>query len=336
MQPQILVPLDGSPRAEAILPLVVPLAGAGGLGLTLLQIVPREAGIDPLVGMRLPPDVLAERAQATRAGATDYLTDVARRNEAPGRPVRVVVLEGEPAAIIGQYAAEHADVRLIAMATHGRRGLSRWMAGSVAEAVVAEAIVPLLLLRAAQPEPPPAPPVLRTILVPLDGSAFAEQALDQAAALAGALGAGLVLVTAVTAGDMAPVEMGEVPFWEMQERQGEVDRLVLYQQHQIERLAPTGLHMRAQVAEGRPATVINRMAAEVGADLIVMATHGRTGFARLRMGSVALEVVETTDRPVFLLHAARRDAPMVSLLDLPEASAPPDGGVAPPPAAVAP
>jgi nucleotide-binding universal stress UspA family protein len=104
---------------------------------------------------------------------------------------------------------------MIAMATHGRSGLGRWLLGSVAEKVLQAVPRPLLLVRAR--EFIPAIPIdvsYRRILVPLDGSPFAEQALGQAQAIAAATGATLMLVTVVPMlDDAALAEVGVVPAW---------------------------------------------------------------------------------------------------------------------------
>lgn len=140
-----------------------------------------------------------------------YLTGVANRLADSGLVVSTEVLEGDPATAIGDYAAARPGDVLIAMATHGRSGLGRWLLGSVAERVLHMAPAPLLLVRPpSSPTPHPLGegrlPAAGSLpythrLVPLDGSPLAEQALDQAATLARALGATLVLVAVVPTGD---------------------------------------------------------------------------------------------------------------------------------------
>jgi nucleotide-binding universal stress UspA family protein len=303
MQAQILVPLDGTPRAEAILTPLIPLAHATGSYLTLVQVIALDEGISPLIAIPLPPEPTPEWQEMVHQDVASYLSEVAHRVERPGWPVRTAVLEGTPREAILDYVTHHPEVRLIAMTTHGRRGLNRWIFGSLAEEILHQAPVPVVLLRMPAGTPPEgAEAALRTIVVPLDGSDFAEGALDLATTLAQATGARLVLLTVVEGVDAASAATEEVPHWLLERRQAEIARLALYQQDWAARVEAEGVKVGVVIGDGHPAEVIRNLSAEVKADLIVMATHGRTGFQRLRLGSVALEVMENADRPVCLVR----------------------------------
>ena len=102
--------------------------------------------------------------------------------------------------------------------------------------------------------------------------------------------------------DDARKAFDEQPGWMRQDCQAEVEPLVLYQQDMTARLAAEGVQVSARMGDGFPAEVILNLSDEVKADLIMRATHGRTGFQRSRLGSVALEVVEPATRPVFLVR----------------------------------
>src|SRR5689334_19664560 len=200
MQSEILVPLDGSPLAETILPHAQLLAQCMGSTITLLSAVPTVMTANSVAGP-LGIEPYDEHAWETDvAYAHDYLLGVASRIETAGLRVRAHVVEGVPAPAILDYVARHPAVSTIAMATHGRSGVGRWVFGSVAEQVLHGATIPILLLRPMPgprgPQTPNACPY-QTILVPLDGSSLAEQALTQATALAGPHGTALLLVSAV-------------------------------------------------------------------------------------------------------------------------------------------
>jgi nucleotide-binding universal stress UspA family protein len=135
-----LIPLDGSIVAEGIIPHAMKVARALDLELVLVQVV-----------LRVPPQVMEGRHEVVDhtdrlcQEAEQYLSGVAEGLRARGMRVETVVRVGEPAPeIVG--AAREAGVDLIAMTTHGRSGLSRLLFGSVAEAVLRRAHVPLLLL----------------------------------------------------------------------------------------------------------------------------------------------------------------------------------------------
>jgi nucleotide-binding universal stress UspA family protein len=307
MQTEILVPLDGSLVAETALPPALALARALGGSLTLLRVTPPALGAEPLAEAIQAPVITYRPRPQHREQADAYLAGAAQRFESRGVPIRILVLRGDPATAIVQYAQEAPGVRLIAMATHGRSGVSRWVFGSVAEKVLRATPAPLLLVRPDDDGMAP-PPVhslpYRTIVVPLDGSPFAEQALDQAYAVAAATGASLLLVAVAPEPDeFLAAEVGDIPVWRLEDRLAETERLHTYLQQQAARLMNAGLTVEIQVVAGSPAPAILDTAEEAAADLIVMATHGRGGLPRLWLGSVALKVVQSARTPVLLVRA---------------------------------
>ncbi len=141
--------------------------------------------------------------------------------------------------------------------------------------------------------------MIRTILIALDGSRLAEEVIPVAAAVAAPTGAEVVLATAIVPEDgwtNGPVARE----WE-QEEQGAV---LAYLKRLRQRLRKQGVTVRGvRVEWGRPHVVIGAIAEEEGADLIAMTSHGRSGFARWVMGSVADKVLRTSRRPVLLVHS---------------------------------
>jgi nucleotide-binding universal stress UspA family protein len=140
---RVLIPLDGSELAEAILPFAERFAGPLDAEVCLLRVVEPLTAIPGLgTGGVVGPEALALR----EAEARGYLAEMAHRLEGRGLRVRTVVGVGVPELTILEVAtAEKAD--LIAMSTHGRRGLRRAVFGSVAEAVLRSAAVPVLMIR---------------------------------------------------------------------------------------------------------------------------------------------------------------------------------------------
>jgi nucleotide-binding universal stress UspA family protein len=301
MEHQILVPLDGSPVAETVLPHAALLARATGSSLTLMEVVPPPVRVEPMMGAVPPPTISYEAWEAENAAAREYLAATAGALEAPDLKVRVVLGSGDAATEIVDWAAEDPPLRRIAMATHGRSGLGRWVFGSVAEKVLRGAPVPLLLVRATEERVPPVPThAYRTLLVPLDGSALAEQALAQAVPLAQATGATLWLLSAVPTPDMEGLtELSWVPEGEQAAHQ----HMAAYLAKAAQGLQATGIPVHTHILAGPPAPAILRMADDIEADLIVMSTHGRGGLQRLWMGSVALKVVQSARRPMLLTRA---------------------------------
>lgn len=146
MYRHILVPLDGSALAEQVLPHVHALAAnEGTTKVTLLRAVPPvfTTSVD-YSGMLAT--TAADALETLEDEARDYLTRVAAQFRAEGYNVAIEVSAMPAAEAILDYAeSQHAD--LIAIATHGRSGISRWVFGSVTQKVVQTAPVPVLVIR---------------------------------------------------------------------------------------------------------------------------------------------------------------------------------------------
>jgi nucleotide-binding universal stress UspA family protein len=152
MYERVLIPLDGSELAEAILPFAEHVAGPLDAEVLLLQVVEPPSPIAGLgTGGIIGPDALFLR----QVEAKRYLDGLAARLQAKGLRVRTVLGLGTPASEIAATAkAERAD--LIAMTTHGRSGFKRAIFGSVAEEVLRGAAIPVLVIRKPAPVPAPA------------------------------------------------------------------------------------------------------------------------------------------------------------------------------------
>jgi len=216
----------------------------------------------------------------------------------PDHPIHVdyQTREGEAAVEILRTAKELGS-DLIVMGTHGRTGLSWLLAGSVAIAVLRGAHCPVLALRSI--EKPREAKEIRVILHPTDFSVDSEAALRVARWLAWHHGARLVilhvamlevLVDGTTAADVDPRDYRDA----LDEVKKRVDGPDL--KHPIETI----------LTRGYTAPGIIETADDLGADLIVMGTHGRTGLSRLLMGSVAEQVLPKANCPVLVFKPAQR------------------------------
>jgi len=181
MQTHIIVPLDGSSLAETILPHASALARAFPAKVTLLRVIPPVTSLG-LIGVKLPEHWFDEEM----AWSQNYLADVARQLSGEGViHVQTEVLDGDPATEIVTYTQKRHDDTLVAMATHGLSGGHRWLLGSVASKVLHVLPTSLLLFHPHGKVHRPADPVsYKTILVPLDGTRVAKQALDEAKSIA--------------------------------------------------------------------------------------------------------------------------------------------------------
>ncbi len=271
----VIVPLDGSELAEQALPFTTAIAKGLGVPLELLRVVP-----------------------ANTAGAEDeartYLDQVRGRI---GDQAKVTIETGQPAAQI-IAAAEAASEPLIIMTTHGRGGIGRIVFGSIADKVLRGVAAPLLLIRSGTPAASAAN--VQTIEVPLDGSQFSEVSLPYAELLARVFKAEVRLVrvieaTYVAQGTvLAPATASEVI--------PEVGEAAEYLANIAQRLRDNGIRVQTQVLEGFPTNQLLAYEKESGADLVVMATHSRTGLGRLVYGSVAERVLNNGTAPVLMIR----------------------------------
>lgn len=143
MYKKILVPLDGSDLAESALEQVCPLAKCAHAEIVLLRVVSVPVGSYMLV---TEPRLIEDAARGAEADALEYLKGVAARLRTDGFKVSFEVGTGVIDETIQEFATSvHAD--LIAMSTHGRGGLARLVIGSVADQLVRNSKVPILLVR---------------------------------------------------------------------------------------------------------------------------------------------------------------------------------------------
>jgi nucleotide-binding universal stress UspA family protein len=303
----ILVPLDGTPLAEQALTyaqLLAPVLGAKVLLLRAATEDEQERFLGQQRGQQVgttllqpPPvcEVCALKAECLHSDC--YLAAQAERLRACGVEAYGDTRIGLPASVIVQ-SAEHWPDTLIAMATHAYSGLRRWVLGSITDKVVHDTTMPLLVVRAPQ-RTPPAEPRLRHILVPLDSSAFASQALALAIQLAVRAHAKLTLLWVVA--PSIEEYIGDSPS-QLDLRRVLYDEAVKTYISVAGGVSPESVPIVSAVTLGPTAETIAEEAERRRADLIVMATHGYTGLQRWQLGSVADAVLHRTTTPLILVR----------------------------------
>lgn len=205
---------------------------------------------------------------------------------------------------------EDADIDLVVMGTHGRRGVDRMLFGSVTEDVVRRSACPVLTVRT-EAEAAPGRAV-RRVLVPMDFSEASRLALAHAKEIALTYGAEIDLLHVVEETVYPPAYGLEPAYFPTQEV---VDRV----EKQLGDMARDDIgyeHVMISATVGRPATEIIDYVKENEIDFLVIATHGRTGLDRVLFGSVAEEVIRRAPTPVFVVKPGRK-----SLLPAPKAQA---------------
>jgi nucleotide-binding universal stress UspA family protein len=272
-----LIPLDGTKLSESsfeMLPFIK------GLGFTKVQLISvwDGAGHDE----DKPDSQMSEVIEKGRAYLQAYLDVEAEGVRAAGFEVETLVRIGHAATETLDAAAANAS-DLIIIASHGRDGLARWRLGSVADKIIRHATCPTLVI-GPNVEVELAPYSLERILVPLDGSALAEEALPIASYVATAQGAALDLVRVVSVAPVAyDTSMGGYPVDLMSAMEDAAATYLgriaakLESKHKVE----------TSLLIGAAGEQLLEYLQEKPAGLVVMASHGRSGFARAALGSVA-------------------------------------------------
>jgi nucleotide-binding universal stress UspA family protein len=301
---RILVPLDGSPRAELILIQVARILRREDSELLFLRTV------SPVSDLHKSEEKESSMDAARHAGE-QYIQDLVKRFKERGAQARGRVIAGSAAETILEVAEEEGST-MIAMTTHGRTGLPRWLMGSVAEKVVRASSVPVLLIRAFRSTPPGAtvPATaeelpFRKLLVPTDGSPASLAVVGPAGELA-ALFASEIVVFHVERPYVAPgailpgMEAGTIsmPSQPTPSQEDEMTRKA------AEGFRQAGLHVTRLTVLGDPASEIIDQGSRPGVDLIALATHGRSGFSRWLTGSVTERVLRHADVPLLIVRAA--------------------------------
>jgi nucleotide-binding universal stress UspA family protein len=262
---KILIALDGSKGSESVLPYVE----------TLLR------NIDANVTVAT---VTAEGTPRQEKGAQAYLSQVAARLARKGAFVDTKVLRGRPAAELVRLAAEEA-YDLLALCSRGKKGLKRMVLGSVAEEVLRHTSVPVLVVH---PREEGAPDVaIRKIAVPLDGSHRSAAVLPPLTEFARALGAKVEFVSVVS-----PTKRETLPV--------ETVAHNIFQEQRM--LQEKGLSVELSILYGDPAQEILAFARGRQADLVAIATHGRSGLKRTFYGSVAEKILRNGTLPLLVVR----------------------------------
>lgn len=285
MYERILVPLDGSELAEGALPYAEAIARRSGSEVLLFTVC-------------TPYDCLERPLKAYLDKKRDQFTSSGVRASS-------LIATGDVATEILD-SAENNAVSLIIVSTHGHSGVSRWALGNVANKVLRSSRIPTLLIRAGEGQTAPAAESLQDILVPLDGSSFAEAIMPYAGTLAQRMDGNVVLLRIVE-----PVKLPRLDSYghwldlekyekDLQaEAESEAGR---YLNEKESALRQTGVRVTSISLLGDPAQTILEYAEARPAGLTALSTHGFSGITRWAYGSVASRIIEGSSRPVLVVR----------------------------------
>lgn len=299
----IVVPLDGSEQAEQVIPYAEALRHRGG-ALLFFQVVNPSGPARGLFGdIEIAVEDLIEQQ---RTASKERLREIGDRwSEVLKKKPEVEAFAGDTVEAIEAIVKER-HATMLAIASSGRGSLSRFAFGSVADKLMRDAPAPLLIVHPAKdfPEEPTAVTFER-ILVPLDGSEVAEQALPEAARLAINAKLPVVLMQVVNPSlEFSMLGQGMAPV--TSELYGEVEKDFTEEANET---LDRGAKLLGDIDMGVTQTVLEGGTVEAiqhytkPGDLIVMTSHGRTGVRRFLLGSVAQKIINERIAPVVLVPA---------------------------------
>jgi len=283
---KVLLPLDGSAEAESPLPYIKDFSNKFSSKVHVLGV-----------------GVGNKRRKVNRLLA-DYIQCTADNLAQDGILARSHMLYGHAVDQILLFIKENA-IDLLVMATHGRSGVTRWWIGSIAENIVTEATIPVLLVRSKRLRETEVnkTKTFRHILVPLDGSSIGESALQYAETLALKLDAAISLLHVIHSFDGLGFD---IPGYDLKIMTKKLnDSGEKYLKSISEKLKNKGIKTSSKVVVGNPATTIIEYAQEKKIDLIAMSTHGRSGITRWVLGSVADKILKESSLPLWLVRSPK-------------------------------
>ena len=287
MYDTILLPTDGSDHAVKAAEQALTLADLFDATIHAISVVDTSTANDLLSSGSIRTEFITQ-LEAGAERAVETIEEMADDSVT----VQTAVLEGDPKTEIVAHATT-IDADLLAMGTHGRSGVSRFVAGSITEHVVRSVDVPVLAVRAI--EQAQRSDGYDEILVPTDGSDAATAAVDDGLEIARTADARVHAVTVLDTGDMAASPTlsspSEVVTHLEAERQDATDEIAT-------RAREDGLEATTAVLEGRPGSELLEYIDDHEIDLVVMGTHGRRGIDRLLLGSTTERLLRHASAPV--------------------------------------
>lgn len=299
---RIIVATDGSARAELGVDLVASIGWPAATTIVVVEAVASGVAVFGGPWPPVPPVETEALDEAIRAEARQHLDAAAARLASPGLSIETTIGTGRPADVVTALAEEQ-DGDLIVVGSRGHGVIESMLLGSVSAEIVDRSRLPVLVARRRS---------IDRVVLGWDGSEGAEQAV------------GCLLDWGIfTRSEIHVVSVADLrlPTWTDSSTMGEEAAAAAFeraaepsrQQHEqmahemSKRLTRAGLTSEAHLRDGDPGYELVRAAETFEADLIVVGTRGRTGLARLLLGSVARNVLHHAHCSVLVAHARSED-----------------------------
>jgi nucleotide-binding universal stress UspA family protein len=307
---RVLVPLDGTPYAERAIPYALAVAGATGAALTLAHVAPPSPPHPAGVLHSVVGSIVVDAEQARVGDMATYMTRVRSRIGADIADVTVELSAARAPASALVETARRVGADVIVLASRAHEGIERRILGSVAHDLILHGNTPVLVVPPLATVPEQSEPSMRRVLVPLDGSLLAEQALGAAISLL------RTPAKEIHASDSPRSELALLYVAESSASMGDGERYLRLLCDGLAASLPDDITLRAEAVLGSPPGAIVAAAASgiphvPGSvrpyDVLAMATHGRGGLSHWVMGSVMEYVVPRSSIPVLIVHPWQTD-----------------------------
>jgi nucleotide-binding universal stress UspA family protein len=299
MYANIMVPTDGSGFDREAILVALRVAERCHAKIRLVRVL----GTGAYLAVTSTPEGIIASEETVRLEAEVALRELyalaAECRTMSSAPISADLEQGPIADCLVGYARRN-DIDLIVISSHGRRGIARLALGSVTDLLIRQMTIPVLIVKPRDSYlTPEAAKQFRNIVVPLDGSRLAEQILTRVVPLAKAEDADITLLHVLAPEKPIQVDEGEgAPWWEKK-----VASARTYLMHRAARIRAQGVPVRVDVVIGEEvADAIADYARREKADLIAIATHGRSGLARMLRGSVADAVTKCATSSILVFH----------------------------------
>ena len=289
---KMLVPLDGSDEAEAILPYVSRIASGMDIGVALLSVMDRGA-------LEMSESYYSQLFERAEQEAQSRLHNAAHQLHQDGVRTEELVVSGRADSEI-TGTADRLGCNLIAMSTHGRSLLGRGILGSVTDRVVHTAPIPVLTITPTKARAyHGSDTLINRLVVPLDGSALAETVLPYVQQMASMLEYTVVLLRVVR--PLHYFWVGEHPPEIHEENELMENEAREYMESTAESLSQDGIDVEWRVLVGHPTTIVLEHVRDIPHSIVALTTHGRSGFRRWLIGSLAETLVRSGGDPVLIV-----------------------------------
>ena len=295
----ILVPLDGSPLAECVLPHTRAIAQAYQAKVNLVRVLDRSQGTETSQLFDLV------NWQINKTGAKLYLEKTSSQLQKAGVRVETTVIEGSVASSITEFAKGQKS-KLIILSSHGRSGYSQWGISSVTQKIIFSAPTSVLIIRAQQsPTEEKSDQFYSRILVPLDGSRRAENVLPMVAIFARYHRSRIHIVHVVRTPEMAR----QLPL--TPEDQELSNKLVVRNREeaakyldQIRQNSPLdGIDVQTHLlVSDNPPLALHQLTDQEHIDLVALSAHGYSGNSQWPYGSMVNNFILYSQAPLLIVQ----------------------------------